>query len=109
LRRIASRAAHALAWLFLIAGLILIAMNPGVLSLRYAILWLGVMATARGASTLVPWVAAAVDLSLFFVCCLGLDIGGLILIPSILLFLVADVLGVHVTNPRKAAESEPIG
>jgi hypothetical protein len=80
------------AWLLLIAGLVVIAMNPAVPSIGYAILWAGAMATARGVSLLVPWVAAAVDISLLFACFLGLEIGGLIVVPSILAFLIADLL-----------------
>jgi len=40
-------------WLLLIAALGLIALNPGVPSLSYALLWLGVMVVARGISMLV--------------------------------------------------------
>jgi hypothetical protein len=79
------------AWSLLIAGLIVIAMNPAVPSVGYAILWGGVMATARGVSILAPWVAAAVDISLLFVCFFGLEIGGLIILPSVLAFLIVDL------------------
>ncbi len=82
-------------WLLLIAALLFIALNPGLPSPRYALLWLGIMAAGRGVSTMAPWAAVAVDLALFFVCILGMDIGGLYLVPAILAFAIADVL------PRK--------
>jgi hypothetical protein len=81
------------AWLLLIAGLSVIALNPGVPSLGYALFWLGVMAVARGIAMLVPWLAVAVDLSLLLVCFFGLEIGGLILVPSVIGFALADALG----------------
>jgi hypothetical protein len=56
-------------------------------SLIYAILWMGVIAFARGISMLVTWVAVAIDVSLLLVCFLGLEIGGLILVPSVVAFL----------------------
>jgi hypothetical protein len=80
------------AWLLAIAAIGLIALNPEVPSLGYAVFWLGVMAAARGTSMLVPAVAVAVDVSLLVVCCVGLEIGGLFLVPSIVAFAVADVL-----------------
>jgi hypothetical protein len=80
------------AWLLLFAALGVIALNPAVPSLGYALFWLGVIAAARGISMLVRWLAVAVDLSLFLVCFLGMEIGGLILVPSIIGFAVADVL-----------------
>ena len=51
------------AWALLVGGLIVIALNPGVPSLPYALLWLGVMAIARGVSLLAPWLAVAIDVS----------------------------------------------
>lgn len=90
--RSASRGVLVLAWLLLIAALGVIALNPAVPSLGYALFWLGVMAAARGISMLVTWVAVAVDLSLLFVCFFGMEIGGLILVPSIIGFAVADAL-----------------
>jgi hypothetical protein len=80
------------AWLLLIAALGVIALNPGMPSLGYAIFWLGVVAVARGISMLVTWVAIAVDLSLLLVCFFGMEIGGLILVLSIIGFAVADAL-----------------
>jgi hypothetical protein len=80
------------AWLLLLAALGVIALNPGMPSLGYALFWLGVVAVARGVSMLVTWVAIAVDLSLLLVCFFGMEIGGLILVPSIIGFAVADVL-----------------
>jgi hypothetical protein len=47
---------------------------------------------ARGISMLVTWAAVAVDLSRLFVCFFGMGIGGLILVPSIIGFAVADAL-----------------
>jgi hypothetical protein len=41
---------------------------------------------------LITWVAVAVDLSLLIVCFFGMEIGGLILVPSIIGFAVADAL-----------------
>ena len=90
--RSASRGVLVVSWLLLIAALAVIALNPGAPSLSYALLWLGVMVVARGISMLVTWVAVAVDLSLLFVCFFGMEIGGLILVPSILGFAVADAL-----------------
>jgi hypothetical protein len=92
--------AEVVAWLLLIASLVLIALNPGVPSLRYAILWLGVMAAARGASALAPSLAPAIDLSLLFVAFFGLEIGGLFLLPAILSFLVADLLKPGLTGRK---------
>ena len=91
--RSASRGVLVAAWLLLIAGLGVIALNPGVPSLGYALFWLGVMAVARGIAMLVPWLAVAVDLSLLLVCFFGLEIGGLILVPSVIGFALADALG----------------
>lgn len=90
--RSASRGVLVVAWLLLIAALGLIALNPAVPSLGFALFWLGVMAAARGISMLVTWVAVAVDLSLLLVCFFGMEIGGLILVPSIIGFTVADAL-----------------
>jgi hypothetical protein len=78
------------AWVLVIMALGVIALNPAVSSLGYALFWLGVMAVARGISMLVSWVAVAVDLALLPVCFLGMEIGGLILVPSIIGFVVAD-------------------
>ncbi len=90
--RSASRGAFLVAWLLLIAALGVIALNPAAPSLGYALFWLGVMAVARGISTLVTWVSVAVDLSVFLVCFFGMEIGGLILAPSIIAFAIADAL-----------------
>jgi hypothetical protein len=90
--RSVSRGVLVVAWLLLVAGLSVIALNPGVPSFGYALFWLGVMAAARGISMLVTWVAVAVDLSLLLVCFFGMEIGGLILVPSIVGFAVADAL-----------------
>jgi hypothetical protein len=90
--RSAGRVVHLAAWVLLVAGLSLIALAPGVPSLGYALLWLGVMAVARGISMLVAWAAVGVDLSLLLICFFGMEIGGLIMVPSILGFAVADAL-----------------
>ena len=76
----------------LAGGLIVIALNPGVPSLPYALLWLGVMAISRGVSLLAPWLAVAIDVSVVVVLVLGMEIGGLILMPSLLAFTVADAV-----------------
>lgn len=90
--RSASRGVLVVAWLLLFAALGVIALNPEVPSLSYALFWLGVMAVARGISMLVSWVAIAVDLSLLLVCFFGMEIGGLILVPSIIGFAIADAM-----------------
>ena len=90
--RSARRGALLVAWLLLIAALGVIALNPGVPSLGYALFWLGVMAVARGISMLVAWTAVGVDLSLLLVCFFGMEIGGLIMVPSVLGFAIADAL-----------------
>ena len=81
-----------MAWLLLIAALCVIALNPVLPSLGYALFWLGVVAVARGIGMLVTWVAIAVDLSLLLVCFFDMEIGGLLLVPSIIGFAVADAL-----------------
>ena len=86
------RSVQIAAWALLVLGLIVVAINPGVPSLGYAILWAGIMAVARGSAVLVPWAAGAIDLSLLFACLLGLEIGGLIVAPSVLAFLTANLL-----------------
>jgi len=90
--RVAADGAHVLAWALLAAGLLVIALNPAVPSLRYALLWLGIMALARGMAVFANWPAVAVDLSLLFVCFIGMEIGGLILVPGVLAFALADAL-----------------
>ena len=96
--RSAGRAVRVAAWLLLAGGLGLIAFNPGLPSLQYAVVWLGVLAIARGVSTLAPWLAVAIDLALLVVLFFGLEIGGLLLVPSIVAFTVADAIG-----PEEAA------
>ena len=96
--RVAAGGAHVLAWALLAAGLVVIALNPGVPSLGYAVLWLGIMAITRGMSLFAIWPAVAVDLALLFVCFLGMEIGGLILMPGVLAFALADAL-----RPRPAS------
>ena len=93
--RVAADSARVLVWVLLVAGLCVVALNPGVPSLGYAFLWLGILAVARGISWLAPELAVTIDLSLLFVCLLGLEIGGLILAPSVLGFALADALRRH--------------
>jgi hypothetical protein len=50
------------------------------------------MAVARGISMRVAWTAVGVDLSLLLVCFFGMEIGGLIMVPSVLGFAIADAL-----------------
>jgi hypothetical protein len=88
----ASRGVHFVAWFLLIAALCVISLNPAVPSLAYAVFWLGVVVAARGISMLAKWVAVAVDLGLLSACVFGMEIGGLILVPSIIAFAVADAL-----------------
>ncbi len=90
--RVAAISVRVLAWVLLVAGLVIIAFNPGAPSLGYALLWLGVMAVARGLALLVGWPAVALDLSLLFLCFLGMEIGGLILVPSVVAFAFTDAL-----------------
>ena len=96
--RLASRTGMWIGWLLLAVGLLVVALNPAVSSLQYAVLWLGVMAVARGISVIVSRLAVAIDLSLLFACYIGLEIGGLILVPSIIAFIVGDAL-----RPDRAA------
>jgi hypothetical protein len=91
-RLLASNGVRVLAWALLVAGLVMIALNPGVPSLPYALFWFGVMAIARGISMFAAWLAVAVDLSLLFVCFFGMEIGGLILVPCVVAFVIADAM-----------------
>ena len=90
--QVATVGLRAVAWVLLMGGLLIIALNPGAPSLRYALLWFGIAALARGVSALPASPAVAVDLSLLFVCVLGMEIGGLILVPSVVAFALADAL-----------------
>jgi hypothetical protein len=76
----------------MVSGLTIIALNPGVPSLGYAAMWLAVMAISRAVALLLPWLAVTIDLALLPVCFLGLEIGGLILVPSLVAFAVADAM-----------------
>jgi hypothetical protein len=91
-KRYLSRTALVVAWLLAVVGVFAVALSPVEASLRYAILWAGVVAVARGLSWFSSWAAVALDLSLLFACLLGLEIGGLFVVPGILSFLVSDVL-----------------
>jgi hypothetical protein len=41
---------------------------------------------------LLPWLAVTIDLALLPMCFLGLEIGGLILVPSLVAFAIADAM-----------------
>jgi hypothetical protein len=88
--RVATNSLGALAWALLLGGLFIIALNPGVPSIPYALSWLGVVAVVRAASTLAPRRAVAIDLLLIFCCLVGMEFGGLILLPSVVAFALAD-------------------
>ncbi len=92
MRRRAALVTNGLAWLLLAAGLAIIALNPAVPSLNYALIWGGVIVATRGVGLLAPWLGAAIAIPLLLVCFLGLEIGGLIVAPSVLLFLTTDLL-----------------
>ena len=79
-----------LAWLLLAAGLVVLAVNPWVPPLVYAFLWLPVTVVARMLVAVVPARAVAVDLAVLALCVVGLDFGGFILAPSLVLFLIDD-------------------
>ena len=91
-RRLAATLVRVLAWVLLVVGLSVIALNPFVQSLRYALFWLGVMAIARGIARFAAWLDVAIDLSLLFVCFFGIEIGGLVIVPSVVAFALADAL-----------------
>jgi hypothetical protein len=97
-RRLAATVVSVLAWVLLVVGLSVIALNPFPPSVRYALFWLGVMAIARGIARLAAWLDVAVDLSLLFVCFFGLEIGGLVVVPSVVAFALADALRLRPTS-----------
>jgi hypothetical protein len=97
-RRLAATVVCVLAWVLLVVGLSLIALNPFPPSVRYALFWLGVMAIARGIARLAAWLDVAVDVSLLFVCFFGLEIGGLVVLPSVVAFALADALRLRPTS-----------
>jgi hypothetical protein len=90
MKRLAVISVRVLAWALLGAGLVVIALNPGVPSGGYALLWLGIMAVARGLVLLLGWSGVPLDLSLVVLCFLGMETGGLILVPSVVAFTLAD-------------------
>jgi tetrahydromethanopterin S-methyltransferase subunit C len=92
MRPVAADGAGILAGVLRIAGLLVIALNPGVPSLGYALLWLGIMAVARGVALFASRPVVAMDLTLLVVCVVGMEIGGLIVVPSVLAFTLADAL-----------------
>jgi hypothetical protein len=93
-RRLAANTVRVLAWVLLVVGLSVIA----VPSLRYALFWLGVMAIARGIARFAAWMDVAIDLSLLFVCFFGIEIGGLVVAPSVFAFALADALRLRPTS-----------
>ena len=93
------RPVTALAWLLLAVGLVVLAVNPWVPPLVYALLWLPIMVVPRLLVAVVPARAFVVDLAVLVLCVVGLDFGGFILVPSALLFLVDD------RPPRPASSS----
>jgi hypothetical protein len=76
----------------MLSGLTIIALNPGVPSLGYAAMWFAIMSIARAVALLFPWLSVTIDLALLPVCFIGLEIGGLILVPSLVAFAVGDAL-----------------
>ena len=97
-RRLAATLVRVLAWVLLVVGLSVIVLNPFVQSLRYALFWLGVMAIARGIARFAAWMDVAIDLSLLFVCFFGIEIGGLVVAPSVVAFALADALRLRPTS-----------
>ena len=93
-RRLAANAVRVLAWVLLVVGLSVIA----VPSLRNALFWLGVMAIARGIARFAAWMDVAIDLSLLFVCFFGIEIGGLVVAPSVVAFALTDALRLRPTS-----------
>jgi hypothetical protein len=94
-RRSAGGALRLVAWSLLVAGLGVIALNPGVPSVQYAIFWAGVTVIARGMAMLAPLHAVGIDLALLVVCFFGLEIGGLIMVPVFVAFAIADAVEPH--------------
>jgi hypothetical protein len=82
--------ARAVSWLLLLAAVGAIALNPGFPSARYALLWLGIALVARGLAAAASWLGLAVDIALIPVCVVGMDIGGLFLLPALVAFAVTD-------------------
>jgi len=70
-----------------------VALNPGVPSLRYALLWLGIVAVARGVALALAGSGLMIDIVLALLCLLGMEIGGLLILPSVLAFALADASG----------------
>jgi hypothetical protein len=89
---VAAGGAQLAGWLLAAAGLVVVALNPAVPSLPFALFWLGAIAVARGIATLAPAAAVALDASLLIGCIVGVEIGGILLLPSVVSFVVADGL-----------------
>ena len=94
-------------WALTILGLLVIAANPGVPSLGYALFWLAVMTVGRSIAIAIPWAAVAIDLALLLACCIGLELGGLILVPALLTFALADALGGRDRTPTTTSPGMP--
>ena len=58
---------------------------------RYALLWLGIALIARAAATAASWLGLAVDTALIPVCVVGMEIGGLFLLPALVAFAITDL------------------
>ena len=76
----------------LVVGLAVVGLNSTPSSRGDAVLWLGVMAMERGLAVVVPSTAVAVDLAVILLCLFGLEVGGLLLVPAGVAFVIADVI-----------------
>ena len=83
--------ARVVSWLLLLAAVGAIALNRGVPLARYALLWLGIALIARAAATAASWLGLAVDIALIPVCVVGMEIGGLFLLPALVAFAITDL------------------
>ncbi len=82
--------ARAVSWLLLLVAVGAIALNPGVPSIRYALLWLGIVLIVRALATAANWLGLGVEIALIPVCVIGMEIGGLFLLPAIIAFTITD-------------------
>jgi hypothetical protein len=76
----------------LAVGLAFISFNSTLPSPQYALFWGGAITANRGVALLLPWAGLAIGIPMLFACFLGLEVGGLIVAPSVMVFLVADVV-----------------
>jgi len=90
--KLASRAALWVGAALLVVGLAVVVLNSTPSSRGDAVLWLGVMAMERGLAVVVPSTAVAVDLAVILLCLFGLEVGGLLLVPAGVAFVIADVI-----------------